>query len=48
VSLATTNMFAEVHPEFKAKTADNREVDGKASSKPGKKDAGLIDLLRTL
>ena len=41
-------MFAEVHLEFKAKTSVNREVDGQASSKPGKKDAGLIDFLRTL
>ncbi|MGO9270982.1 MAG: tyrosine-type recombinase/integrase [Terriglobia bacterium] len=48
VSLATTNVYAEVDLEMKAKALANCEVDGQASGKPWKEDAGLMDFLRTL
>jgi integrase/recombinase XerD len=48
VSLATTNVYAEVDLEMKAKALANCEVDGKASGKPWKEDAGLMDFLRAL
>jgi hypothetical protein len=35
------------HLEIRAKTLANLEVDGKASGKPGKKDAGVMGFLRT-
>ena len=48
VSLATTNVYAEVDLEMKAKALANCEVDGQSSGKQWKKDAGLMDFLRTL
>jgi site-specific recombinase XerD len=48
VSLATTNVYAEVDLEMKAKALANCEVEGKTSGKPWKKDAGLMDFLRAL
>jgi hypothetical protein len=35
------------HLEMRAKTLANLEVDGNASAKPGKKDAGVMGFLRT-
>jgi integrase/recombinase XerD len=48
VSLATTNVYAEVDLEMKAKALANCEVDGKKRAKPWKEDAGLMDFLRSL
>ena len=48
VSLATTNVYAEVDLEMKAKALANCEVEGKTSGKPWKEDKGLMDFLRTL
>jgi hypothetical protein len=48
VSLAATNVYAEVDLERKAKALANCEVDGEASGKPRREVAGLIDFLRTL
>jgi integrase/recombinase XerD len=48
VSLATTNVYAEVDLEMKAKALANCEVDGKTDGKPWKEDLGLMDFLRTL
>jgi integrase/recombinase XerD len=48
VSLATTNVYAEVDLEMKAKALANCEVDGKTSSKPWKGEVGLMAFLRTL
>jgi integrase/recombinase XerD len=48
VSLATTNVYAEVDLEMKAKALANCEVEGKPGGKPWKEDAGLMDFLRTL
>ena len=48
VSLATTNVYAEVDLEMKAKALANCEVDGKTSGKPWMKDSGLMDFLRAL
>jgi site-specific recombinase XerD len=48
VSLATTNVYAEVDLEMKAKALANCEVEGKTSGKPWKGDAGLMDFLRAL
>jgi hypothetical protein len=45
VRLATTNVSAEIRLELRAKTSANREVDGKASGKSGKEDAGLMEFL---
>jgi integrase/recombinase XerD len=41
-------VYAEVDLEMKAKALANCEVDGQASGKPWKEDAGLMDFLRTL
>jgi site-specific recombinase XerD len=48
VSLTTTNVYAEVDLEMKAKALANCEVEGEQSSKPWKEDAGLMEFLRTL
>ena len=48
VSLTTTNIYAEVDLEMKAKALANCEVEGEQSSKPWKEDVGLMEFLRTL
>jgi site-specific recombinase XerD len=48
VSLATTNVYAEVDLEMKAKALANCEIEGKTSGRPWKEDAGLMDFLRAL
>ena len=48
VSLATTNVYAEVDLEMKAKALANCEVEGEQTGKPWKEDAGLMEFLRTL
>ena len=48
VSLATTNVYAEVDLEMKAKALAHCEVDGKSGGKPWKEDTGLMNFLRTL
>src|SRR5262249_28228452 len=48
VSLMTTNVYAEVDLEMKAKALANCEVEGEASGQPWKQDAGLMEFLRTL
>jgi integrase/recombinase XerD len=48
VSLATTNVYAEVDLEMKAKALANCEVASNSSGKPWKEDEGLMNFLRTL
>lgn len=48
VSLATTNIYAEVDLEMKAKALANCEVAGETGDTPWKEDAGLMEFLRTL
>jgi len=48
VSLATTNIYAEVDLEMKAKALANCEVAGGNESVPWKEDAGLMAFLRAL
>jgi integrase/recombinase XerD len=48
VSLTTTNVYAEVDLEMKAKALANCEVEGEPGGKPWKEDAGLMDFLRAL
>jgi site-specific recombinase XerD len=48
VSLATTNVYAEVDLEMKAKALANCEVDDAGSEKPWKEDKGLMSFLSTL
>ena len=48
VSLATTNVYAEVDLEMKAKALANCEVEGESGGKPWKEDPGLMAFLRTL
>ena len=48
VSLATTNVYAEVDLEMKAKALANCEVEEEENSRPWKQDAGLMEFLRTL
>jgi integrase/recombinase XerD len=48
VSLTTTNVYAEVDLEMKAKALANCEVEGQANSGPWKEDKGLMEFLRTL
>jgi site-specific recombinase XerD len=48
VSLATTNIYAEVDLEMKAKALANCEVAGAKDGVPWKEDAGLMEFLRTL
>jgi site-specific recombinase XerD len=48
VSLSTTNIYAEVDLEMKAKALANCEIGGGGSQKPWREDAGLMEFLRTL
>lgn len=48
VSLTTTNVYAEVDLEMKAKALDNCEVEGSKESAPWREDKGLMEFLRTL
>ncbi len=48
VSLATTNIYAEVDLEMKAKALANCEVAGEKKSVPCKEDAGLMAFLQSL
>jgi site-specific recombinase XerD len=47
-SLSTTNIYAEVDLEMKAKALANCEVKGEEESKPWGEDRGLMEFLRTL
>jgi integrase/recombinase XerD len=48
VSLATTNVYAEVDLEMKAKALANCEVKEDMPKKPWREDKGLMEFLRTL
>lgn len=48
VSLTTTNVYAEVDMEMKARALANCEIEGKKNIRPWKKDKGLMEFLRTL
>jgi site-specific recombinase XerD len=49
VSLATTNVYAEVDLEMKAKALASCEVEGEGEApKPWREDKGLMEFLRTL
>jgi len=48
VSLATTNVYAEVDLEMKAKALANCEVENETKVTPWKEDKGLMEFLRTL
>lgn len=48
VSLTTTNVYAEVDLEMKAKALANCEVEQKKKRTPWKEDKGLMEFLRTL
>ena len=48
VSLETTNVYAEVDLEMKAKALANCEVKEKKPKKPWREDKGLMEFLRTL
>ena len=48
VPLTTTNVYAEVDMETKAKELTSSEVEGERTNTPWKEDAGLIEFLRTL
>jgi integrase/recombinase XerD len=48
VSLATTNVYAEVDLEMKAKALANCEVKEDQAKKPWREDKGLMEFLRTL
>jgi integrase/recombinase XerD len=48
VSMATTNIYAEVDLEMKAKALAKCEVAGDKGGVPWKQDAGLMEFLRTL
>lgn len=48
VSLATTNVYAEVDLEMKAKALANCEVEGKKELTPWKEVKGLMEFLHTL
>ena len=48
VSLETTNIYAEVDLEMKAKALANCEVKETKSKKPWREDKGLMEFLRTL
>jgi integrase/recombinase XerD len=48
VSLTTTNVYAEVDLEMKAKALANCEVEVKKNAIPWKEDKGLMEFLRTL
>jgi len=48
VSLTTTNVYAEVDLEMKAKALANCEIKGTRNRRPWKEDRGLMDFLRSL
>jgi site-specific recombinase XerD len=48
VSLSTTNIYAEVDLEMKAKALANCETEEERSRRPWREDAGLMEFLRTL
>jgi site-specific recombinase XerD len=48
VSLQTTNVYAEVDLETKAKALANCDVGDKGKRKPWKEDSGLMAFLRSL
>jgi site-specific recombinase XerD len=48
VSLTTTNVYAEVDLEMKAKALANCAVEGENQASQWKKDKGLMEFLRTL
>ena len=48
MSLATTNVYAEVDMETKARALVSCEVEGEQTGEPWKEDAGLMEFLRTL
>jgi integrase/recombinase XerD len=48
VSLTTTNVYAEVDLEMKAKALANCEVEGEEKLPPWKEDKGLMEFLRAL
>jgi len=48
VSLRTTNVYAEVDLEMKAKALASCEIDGEQDGKPWKDDKGLMEFLRAL
>ena len=48
VSLATTNVYAAVDLELKAKALANGAVAGAEPIKPWRQDAGLMEFLRSL
>ena len=47
-SLTTTNVYAEVDLEIKAKALANCEVEGRRKTTPWKQDKGLMEFLRAL
>jgi len=46
--LATTNVYAEVDLEMKAKALENCKVEEEKLTKPWREDSGLMEFLRTL
>ena len=48
VSLATTNVYAEVDLEMKAKALANCEIKEEGPPKPYREDKGLMEFLRSL
>jgi len=48
LGLATTNIYAEVDLDMKAKALANCEVKGQGSHKPWREDKGLMEFLRSL
>ncbi|MCI0366354.1 MAG: tyrosine-type recombinase/integrase, partial [Phycisphaerales bacterium] len=48
VSLSTTNVYAEVDLEMRAKALATCEIKGKAPQKPWREDLGLMEFLRKL
>lgn len=48
VSLATTNVYAEVDLEMRAKALENCKVKEEKPTKPWREDKGLMEFLRTL
>ncbi len=48
VSLVTTNVYAEVDLEMKAKALANCEINEQGSQKPCREDKGLMEFLRSL
>jgi len=48
LSLNTTNVYAEIDLEMKAKALANCEIEEEAPQRPWHKDQGLMEFLRTL